>query len=352
MNKRSLILLGLAVLALGTACKQESMSIAASSTIPVRVSELAPKSIQEVVTATGTAYPIRDLNLATEQAGRYELRTNTRSGVPFRMGDPVRANEVLVALDNPEVVNSIAMDSKRLQFDSAQREYTKQQSIYDKGGITLKELSDAERAFVDAKHSIESATLALAKLEVRAPFNGILVDLPHLTEGGWTAAGTLVARIVDYSRLYADLTLPGKEMDRIARGQTVVVNDYGTAKSSLTGAVTQISPALDAASRMFKLKVEIPNPALVLKPGSFIKADIVVQNKTEAIVIPKSVILDRGGSKIVYVVDRGLAAERRIRTGIENKDEVEILEGLRAKDQLIIEGFETLRARSQVKVIQ
>lgn len=352
MKRKSLILLGLAVCALGTACKQETMSIETSSTIPVRVSELAPKSIQETVTATGTAFPIRDLNLSTEQAGRYQLRANPRTGVPFRMGDAVRAGEVLVALDNPEAVNSIAMDSKKLQFDSAQREFTKQQSIYDKGGITLKELSDAERAFVDAKHSIESATLALAKLEVKAPFSGVIVDLPHITEGGWTAAGTLVARIVDYSRLYADLTLPGKEMDRVARGQAVVVNDYGTAKSSLAGAVTQISPALDAASRMFKLKVEIPNPNLALKPGSFIKADIVVQNKANAIVIPKSVILDRGGTKIVYVVDRGLAAERRIKTGIESKDEVEILEGLRAKDQLIIEGFETLRGRSQVKVIQ
>lgn len=352
MRHLSLISLGLAFLALGTACKQESMSIETSSTIPVRVSELAPRSIQETVTATGTAFPVRDLSLSTEQAGRYELRANPRTGVPFRMGDPVKANEVLVALENPEVVNSIAMDSKKLQFDSAQREYTKQQSIYDKGGITLKELSDAERAFVDAKHTIESATLSLAKLEVKAHFDGVLADLPHLTAGGWTPSGTLVARVVDYSRLYADLTLPGKEMDRVARGQSVAVNDYGTARSVLAGRVTQISPALDVTSRMFKLRIEILNPNLVLKPGSFIKADVVVQTKTEAIVIPKSVILDRGGSKIVYVVDRGLAAERRLKTGIENRDEVEILDGLRAKDQLIIEGFETLRGRSQVKVIQ
>jgi len=351
VKKRSLILLILTVLASGTACKQEPTSIETSSTIPVRVSELAPKSIQEVVTATGTAFPVRDLSLSTEQAGRYQLRTNPRTGVPYRMGDAVRANEVLVALDNPEAVNSIAMDSKKLQFDSAQREFTKQQSIYDKGGITLKELSDAERTFVDAKHAIESATLALAKLEVKAPFSGIIVDLPHITEGGWTTSGTLVARIVDYSRLYADLTLPGKEMDRVARGQAVVVNDYGTAKSALAGSVTQISPALDATSRMFKLKIEIPNAALSLKPGSFIKADIVVQAKPDAIVIPKSVILDRGGARIVFVVDRGLAVERRIKTGIESKDEVEILEGLQAKDQLIIEGFETLRGRVQVKIV-
>jgi RND family efflux transporter MFP subunit len=328
------------------------MAIDTSSTIPVRISELAPKPIQEVVTVTGTAYPVRDAELKTEQAGRYQLKTNPRTRSLFRMGDAARKDEVLIALDNPEVVNQVAMDSKKLQFESAQREFTKQKSIYDKGGITLKEMSDAERSFVDAKHSIESATLTLAKLEVKAPFDGVIADLPHQTEGGWIASGTLVARLVDYSRLYAELTLPGKDMDRIVRGQAVTVNDYSAAKTALTGTVTEASPALDPESRMFKLKIDIANPKLAMKPGTFIKAEIVVQEKPGAIVIAKSVILDRQGNKIVYVVDRGMAVERRIKTGIENKDEVEVLEGLKAKDQLVIEGFETLRSRSQVKVIQ
>ena len=352
MKTKTIIYPALAAILLLAACKQERMAIDTSSTIPVRTSELKPKPIQEVVTVTGTAYPVSDVELKTEQAGCYELRTNPRTRGPFRMGDAVRKGEVLIALDNPELVNQVAMDSKKLQFDSAQREFTKQKSIFDKGGITLKELSDAERSFVDAKHSIESATLALAKLEIKAPFDGVIADLPHFTRGGWIASGTLVVRVVDYSRLYAELTLPSKDMDRIVRGQAVTVNDYSAAKSVLAGTVTQASPALDPESRMFKLKIEIANPQLVLKPGTFIKAEIVVQEKPEAIVISKAIILDRQGNKIVYVVDRGMAVERRIKTGIENKDEVEVLEGLQAKDQLIVEGFETLRNRSQVKVIQ
>ena len=104
MRKNVFILVGLALLAFGAACERETMSIETSSTIPVRVSELAPQSIQETVTATGTAFPVRDLSLSTEQAGRYQLRSNPRTGVGFRMGDAVRAGEVLVALDNPEAV--------------------------------------------------------------------------------------------------------------------------------------------------------------------------------------------------------------------------------------------------------
>jgi len=352
VRTKTFILSTLAALLLFGACKQERMAIDQSSTIPVRTSELAPKAIQEIVTVTGTAYPIRDAELKTEQAGRYQLKTNPRTRGPFRMGDAVRKDEVLITLDNPEIVNQIAMDSKKLQFDSAQREFQKQQSIFEKGGITLKELSDAERSFVDSKHNVESATLNLAKLEVKAPFDGVIADLPHFTGAGWIASGQLVVRLVDYSRLYAELTLPGKDMDRIARGQAVTVNDYSAAQTALIGTVTEASPALDPESRMFKLKIDIANPKLAMKPGTFIKAEIIVQEKPGAIVIAKSVILDRQGNKIVYVVDRGLAVERRIKTGIENKDEVEVLEGLQAKDQLIIEGFETLRNRSQVKVIQ
>jgi membrane fusion protein (multidrug efflux system) len=352
VKTKTIIFASLAALLLLAACKQERMAIDTSSTIPVRISELAPKPIQDVVTATGTALPVSDLELKTEQAGLYQLRVNPRTGVRYRMGDAVLKDEVLVSLDNPEVINQVAMDSKKLQFDSAQREFTKQKSVFDKGGITLKELSDAERSFVDAKHSIESATLTLAKLEVKAPFNGVIADLPHITEGGWTASGTLVVRVVDYSRLYAELTLPSKDMDRIVRGQIVTVNDYSAAKTTLRGTVTQASPALDPDSRMFKVKIDIANPRLILKPGTFIKAEVVVQEKTAAIVISKSVILDRQGNRVVYVVDRGMAVERRIKTGIENKDEVEVLEGLQAKDQLIVEGFETLRNRSLVKVVQ
>jgi membrane fusion protein (multidrug efflux system) len=352
MKKTPLIFLGLTALLSLWSCRQETLSVETETTIPVKAPELQPKAIQEFVTATGTAFPIRDVELKTEQAGRYLLKVNVRTGQAFRMKDGVRKDEILISLENPEYVNQVAFESKKLQHESAQREYTKQQGVYDKGGITLKELSDAQKAFVDATYAFENASLALKKLEVRAPFDGVIVDLPHFTDGQWIDANTPVIRIMDYSRLYADLTLPGKEMDRLAQGQRVIVTDYSQPNISLAGVVNQISPALDAESRMFKLRVEIPNPDLHLKPGSFIKTDIVVQEKASALVIPKSIILDRRGAKTVFVVERGIALERRIQTGIENVDEAEVTSGLKPADRVVTEGFETLRANARVKIIE
>ncbi len=103
---------------------------------------------------------------------------------------------------------------------------------------------------------------------------------------------------------------------------------------------------------MFKLRIEIPNPGLRLKPGSFIKTDVIVQEKTAVLVIPKSIILDRRGAKTVFVVERGIALERRIQTGIENVDEAEVTNGLKALDRVVTEGFETLRTNARVKIIE
>jgi len=103
---------------------------------------------------------------------------------------------------------------------------------------------------------------------------------------------------------------------------------------------------------MFKIKIEVSNKDLLLKPGMFIKAEIVVQEKDSVIVIPKDIILDRRGRKTVFVVQRGIAIERVLKTGIENPDHVEVRGGLNPDDQLIVEGFETLRNRSRVNVLQ
>ena len=349
----SIILCLLAFSLLGlSGCQQERMTQESDTTIPVRVIQVEKSSIQELVTATGTVYAVKETILTTEQAGKYALRKNPRTGRPLAMGDSVAAETLLISLDNPEYVNQIAMDSKKLSLESAEREHTKQQSVYEKGGITLSEVKAAEKALIDARYSLDNAVISLAKLEIRAPFRGVIVDLPHFTPGEWVPAGTEVATLMDYSRLYAELTLPGKEMGRVQRNQGVTVSNYSREQLSLEGQVTQISPALDPTNRMFKIKIEASNPELQLKPGMFVRADIVVQQKADVIVIPKDIILERRGRKTVYVVQRGIALERGLELGIETSDSVEVIEGLSPEDSLIIEGFETLRNRSRVKVIE
>ena len=84
----------------------------------------------------------------------------------------------------------------------------------------------------------------------------------------------------------------------------------------------------------------------------FVKADIVTSRKDSVIVIPKNIVLSRQKGKTVFVVDRGVAAERIIETGLENVTEVEVLKGLTKNERVVTSGFETLSNRSKVKIIK
>ncbi len=333
-------------------CKQEYVDVSSESTIPVRVEILELKPIEEYVTATGTVFSAKEMILMNEQAGYYMLQTNPRTGRPFAMGDDVKSGENLVVITNAEYVNSIAIDSKKLNFESAERELEKQKAIYDKGGITLSELTAAESTLINAQYTYENAMLSLAKLEIKAPFSGTIVQLDHYTQNQWLAAGISVATVMDYSTLFSDVTLPGKEMNSVSRNQQAIVTNFSSAINTLDARIDQISPALDPVSRMFTLRLKIPNPDFSFKPGMFIKADIIIAEKESALVIPKDIIQERRGRKVVYVVNRGLAQERRLQTGMENPDEIEIVEGLQEGVSLIIEGFETLRHNSRVNVLK
>ncbi len=89
-----------------------------------------------------------------------------------------------------------------------------------------------------------------------------------------------------------------------------------------------------------------------LRPGMFVKADIITAQKDSAVVIPKNIIMTGNRGKYVFIVGRNSTAENRWLTiGLQNQESVEVIEGLSVNDRLIIKGYETLRDRSKVKVI-
>ncbi len=340
-----------AVMLMIAGCSGGGLSVDVESSVPVRVKPVELKAMKEYVSATGTVYAVKEALLKVEQQGKYHLKTNPRTGAPFAMGDKVLEGEIVVSLDNPEFVNQVAVDSKKLNFEVSKREYEKQKRVHKKGGITLRELSDAERSFIDAGYNYENAKLSLAKLNITVPFDGVIVDLPYFSPKQLVELNALMVQVMGYSRLYADVTLPAKEMGRLSRGQRTVVTNYNST-DTLTGGVTQVSPSLDPESRMFKLRVEIDNKDLLLKPGMFVKIDIIVKEKKSTLVVPREVILDRRGAKTVFIVQRGIALERKLQTGMANRGEIEVLSGLKTDDHLVVEGFETLRHHSKVKVIK
>ncbi|MBI5009804.1 MAG: efflux RND transporter periplasmic adaptor subunit, partial [Bacteroidia bacterium] len=192
----------------------------------------------------------------------------------------------------------------------------------------------------------------LEKTRITSPIDGVIVDLPYFTQGSQVETGSTIVKIMDYNIMYLDVQLPEKYISEIKPGQKVSLTNYTIPEDTITGSITQLSPAIDPDTRTFKGNISVSNPGLLLRPGMFVKTDILINQKDSVIVIPKNVILARQRGKTVFVVDRGIANERIIETGLENLTDIEVTRGISVNEKLVTSGFETLSNKSKVKIIR
>lgn len=340
-----------AIILIVSSCKQKETTIDFQLSVPVSVMVLKTSSIEEYINATGTVSPVHDAVLTSRVEGQYFLQKNPKTGKPYALGDMVDKGDVIIRFEDDEYKNQVKIESVKLNMDISKMEYDKQQSLYEKGGVTLRELKNGEIAYVNAKIDYENAKLNLAKMNVIAPFKGMITDISYFTRGTRVSSGTEVLKLMYYRKMLMDINLPEKNYVQVKKGQEVIVTNYSLPDDTLRGIIDQISPSIDPDARTFKCVVSIDNPSYKLLPGMFVKADLIINKEENAIVIPKKIIKSRGGSNSVFIVDNGAARERRIRTGISNGEDVMVTQGLEPGDRIVIKGFETLRNRSKIKIL-
>lgn len=349
--KRSIIILAVALAAIA-GCRNQDQNLNADVEIPVSVETIKLSSIEEFINTTGSAIPKGEIILKSKITASYYLEKNPQTGRSWQLGDRIKMGSLIARLEDKEYVNSIKLETNELNLELSESELKKQESLYEKGGVTLKELKTASINYANAKTTVENSRLQLDKTKIVATIDGVIVDLPYYTQSTQVETGSAIAKIMDYQVMYMDVQLPEKYISVIKPGQVVKLTNYTIPEDTIIGNITQLSPAISADTRTFKGNISINNPGLLLRPGMFVKADIVTSRKDSVIVIPKNIILSRQKGKTVFIFDRGVAAERIIETGLENITNVEVIRGLATNERIVTSGFETLSNKSKVKIIK
>ena len=191
---RVLTLTALTVLMAG--CRQENTMNRNEIPTPVSVSDITYGSISRVFTTNSTAISNAEAELSTEMAGKYHLQKNPATGKPYKLGDKVKKGALIVRIEDKAYENSISIESKRLNLELAEQEQAKTKSLYDKGGATLTEVKNSEVKIMNSRLDYENAEMNLEKMNIRAPFDGVIVNLPHFSEESKLNSGTSVVTIM------------------------------------------------------------------------------------------------------------------------------------------------------------
>jgi len=335
-----------------TSCSNQNSDTQTQVASPVSVTDVKYGSIEKTISTTGTVSAVKEATLSTKISGDYILKTNPGTGHLFSLGDPVNENQTIIAVEDAEYLNGIGLEAKKLNLDISNQEYKQQKSLFEKGGVTQSDLSKAEVSKVNANNSYELAQIQLSDMSVKAPFRGVITSLPYHTQNTRVSNGASVVTMMDYSKLLLEVSLPEKYINEIEKNMKIRAMNYTLPEDTLTGTVTEISPAISSSTRTFTAKLRINNNKMKLRPGMFVRTDIILDHKDSVIVIPKELVNSSNNGKYVFVVNKGTADSRHVRTGYQDNDNIEIISGLKINDQLIIKGYETLRNRSKVKIIK
>ena len=149
-------------------------------------------------------------------------------------------------------------------------------------------------------------------------------------------SGAPVATLVKIHPLRLQLAVPERAAAGVRAGQEVRVSVDGD-PSVHRGRVVRLSPSIQEQNRTLTIEAEVPNPTGVIRPGSFARAEIVIAADQPAVFVPASAIVVFAGIEKVLTVREGKTQERRVVTGRREKDRVEITEGLRAGEPVVVE---------------
>ncbi len=322
----------------------------AQISIPVTVEEVITNDLEQLTTTNGSLIPMASAEVTSKVAGTYRPAKNPATGKYYKIGDKVKAGDVLATLEDESYVNDISIDTKKINWEIAEGEYDKYVVLQEKGGATEIDIKNAAVSVATTKSSYENGLLSLAEMSVIAPIDGIIVDLVYQTPGVEIASGESLFSIMNYSEMYLDISLSESTMGYISEGLPVYISHYSIPDEYVNASIDQLSPSIDTSTRTYKGVILVDNHDLLLKPGMFVKSEIVVDKVENAIVIPKSIIRTSQNRRFVFIADGTTAIECVLTTGIESDDYIEVVSGLSIGDKLIIDGYSTLRNRSKITI--
>lgn len=182
-------------------------------------------------------------------------------------------------------------------------------------------------------------------LEVRAPFAGEMIERTAV-RGALVEAGRPLFTLADRSTVWAMLSIPEGALAQVRVGQPVELELESMPGRPFTGTLAWIAAEVDERTRMARARADVPNPDGLLRARMFARARILTHRDTTALVLPASAVQRVEGRAVVFVKRAADLFEARVvRPGAKRGDQIAILEGLSAQDEVVVAGSFPLKAQ-------
>ncbi len=391
-------MLGMLVFVLAlSACRDRSdraqpRATSADQSVEVEIAPVVERTVDRQIEIVGTLAADEEVVVSTEVEGQVvELRVD--------LGSVVRRGEVLARLESRDFELRVAEAEAALQqvrarlgmppdrdridpeetaivrqaraaYEEARLRFHRIQQLRGRGVVSQQEFDQAEANLRIAEARYESAReevrSLLAQLEqlrarvasarrdlektvIRSPLSGA-VAARHVSLGEFLRRNDRVVTVVKVDPLRLRADIPERYAGKIAIGRRVTFSVDALPDETFSGTIVRVSPSARSETRSLTIEVEVRNPRGELRPGYFARAQLVVEPGVRTLLIPARAVTSSLGVTKVFVLEGDRARERMITTGQRVDAEIEVRDGLRPGERVILSNLDRLSDGARVRV--
>jgi RND family efflux transporter MFP subunit len=328
------------LLALGCAAAPAA-TLAQGRVIRVTTAPALASAVEQTEWAVGVIESRLSAQVAAEVAG-------TVVRVLADEGQGVAAGQVLAELETQQYQYGREADraeagrleallrNKQLELDRARKLVAERLVSAERVDGIEAELEALRQQVDGARARVAESGRRLGKTRITAPVKAEIAE--RLVDvGDYIQAGAVAFDLVDVQNLRVKLPFPEYRAPQLRPGLEVRLSSAAAGGPPIESRISEVRPSINAANRSITIIVDFANPG-AWRPGASVRADVVLAVRADAVTVPQLAVVRRPVGDVVYVVNQGKAEERPVRRGLRTGERVEILEGLRAGETVVVEG--------------
>jgi len=307
---------------------------------------------QDTLAAVGSVNAEQGVTVSPEIAG-------TVSEIDFESGATVHKGDLLVKLDASS--EEAQLRAAQAQVDWAKVTAERDRKLRADSTVSQSELDQAEASLKQAQANADAISATIDKKTIRAAFDGRLgIRLVNL--GEQLDIGKGIVSLQSLTPVFVDFSLPQQDLSQLKTGLKVRVTSDSYPSNSFDGDLAAINPDLDATTRSVRLRAKFENAEQLLRPGMFVRAEIILPEEKPVLAIPATAVLSAPFGDSVFVIMTAAQAgitnmpatnlvvrQKFIRTGKAHGDFVSVESGLKAGDRVASAGVFKLHNGSSVQ---
>jgi membrane fusion protein, multidrug efflux system len=322
--------------------------------VNVRVWSAERKTVQPYLETTGTLRADEEVLVSAEVDGIVKK-------IYFDEGKRVSAGTLLAEINPTDYLldwkrSEAALRQAEASLVNARAEYSRKEALYQEELVTRQQFDDVSTRVKLAEADLERvrALLAIsrerhARTKIYSPIAGAVKE-KRVSVGDYVRNSTPLLQLIKIHPLKLNFTIREKDVAALKIGQEVVFTVDAFSGKTFRGKVSLLYPNMEERTRTLQAEALVPNAGDLLKPGYFTRVQIYTQAPRETVVVPVTALLYDASTVRIFVAAGDKAQERIIKTGNKYGEYVEVLEGLKEREQVVVVGQNNLSEGVKVHV--